>query len=210
MATDDLDRLDRPESQQENGGTEEIIPIGIARVREEWRAAGLVEKPAPAARHEESEPVLFPEVDGGAGVGDYVLDQQTVTDRLALSSEAVERLISSGELDSVMVQGPDGVPRRLFSESSFIRFQEDSAIDPNAIKRAAKAMADKGVAAALAFQHHGAGAAVAALTADLGALDAELVAQDVHQDVVGLHLHAALDPVELEGDAGLVHRTLSP
>ncbi len=46
----------------------------------------------------------------------------------------------------LLVQGPDGVARRLVSVSSFKRFQEDSAIDPDALKRAAKAMADQSVA----------------------------------------------------------------
>jgi hypothetical protein len=125
------------------------IPVGIARIREEWRQAGLVEEEAPAALSPEAEPVIFTEVDGGAGVGDYTVEVEAVADRLALSSEAVDRLVASGELDSLLVKGEDGQARRLVSESSLARFQEDSAIDPDAIKRAAKAFADKSVAAAI-------------------------------------------------------------
>ena len=125
------------------------IPVGIARIREEWRQAGLVEEEAPAALASEAEPVIFTEVDGGAGVGDYTVEVEAVADRLALSSEAVDRLVASGELDSLLVKGEDGQARRLVSESSLARFQEDSAIDPDAIKRAAKAFADKSVAAAI-------------------------------------------------------------
>ena len=121
------------------------LPSGIARLRREWRAAGLAERVIRDEK-EQVEPVLFPEVDGGAGIGDYTLGCDTVRDSLMLSQEAMDRLIDSGELDSILVQGPDGVARRLVSVSSFVRFQEDSAIDPGALKRAAKAMADQSVA----------------------------------------------------------------
>lgn len=125
--------------------SEEVIPVGIARIREEWRAAGLTEPEATP----EVEPVVFPEVDGGAGIGDYTVDCETARDGLALSHEAIERLVASGELDSILVQGQGGAPRRLISESSLSRFREDAAIDPDALARAAKAMADKSVAAAI-------------------------------------------------------------
>lgn len=126
--------------------SEEEIPVGIARLRREWREAGLPELANPSTEQEAIEPVLFPEVDGGAGIGDYTLDCDAVRDSLMLSQEAVDRLIDSAGLDSILVQGPDGVARRLVSESSFLRFQADSAIDPNALKRVAKAMADQTVA----------------------------------------------------------------
>lgn len=126
--------------------SEEEIPSGIARLRREWREAGLPERTAPAAEPESVEPVLFPEVDGGAGIGDYTLNCEAVRDSLMLSSEAVDRLVDSGELDSILVQGPDGIARRLISESSFHRFQADSAIDPDALKRVAKTMADRTLA----------------------------------------------------------------
>lgn len=128
---------------------EEEVPIGIARLRAEWRQAGLTDRRATPDESETVEPVLFPEIDGGAGIGDYVLDPETVRDSLVLSQEAADRLIDSGELDSILVQGPDGVARRLVSKSSFQRFQEDSAIDPLALKRAAKAMADQTVVESL-------------------------------------------------------------
>ena len=84
------------------------------------------------------EPVVFPEVDGGAGIGDYALECDTVKNQLALSDEAIDRLIASGEIDSILVQAPGSNARRLVSESSFDRFRKDSAMDPNALKRAAK------------------------------------------------------------------------
>ena len=126
---------------------EDEVPIGIARLREEWREAGLTDRgaPTPESAVDSVEPVLFPEVDGGAGVGDYVLSPELVRDSLMLSQEAADRLIDNGELDSILVQGPDGVARRLISKSSFARFQEDSAIDPEALKRVGKAMADQTV-----------------------------------------------------------------
>lgn len=139
----------QPDDQNsQSSPCEEEVPIGIARLRAEWRQAGLTDRP-PASDDESVEPVLFPEIDGGAGIGDYVLDPETVRDSLVLSQEAADRLIDSGELDSILVQGPDGVARRLISKSSFQRFQEDSAIDPQALKRAAKAMADQTVVESL-------------------------------------------------------------
>jgi len=141
--------------KQDTDIKEEIVPIGIARIREEWKQAGLMEIVPDQAKSPdqesapEIEPVIFPEVDGGAGIGDYTVDYESVADRLGLSQEAVERLVGSGELDSILVRGSDGQPRRLVSESSLARFQEDAAIDPEAIKRAAKAFADKSIAAAL-------------------------------------------------------------
>lgn len=145
--TDELENK-APDQEPNNETHEERVPIGIERIREEWRAAGLVRSELPQ-EEKEIEPVLFPEMDGGAGVGDYVLDLDTVRQRLALSDEAIERLVASGELDSILVQGPDGHPRRLISESSFERFQADSAIDPEALPRAARAMADKELVAAI-------------------------------------------------------------
>lgn len=129
--------------------SEEEVPIGIARIRAEWREAGLPDSTTTPTDAGAVEPVLFPEIDGGAGIGDYVLDADTVRDSLMLSQEAVDRLIDSSGLDSILVQGPDGVARRLISRSSFRRFQEDSAIDPQALKRVAKTMADQTVVESL-------------------------------------------------------------
>ena len=141
------EEIDEPKAADEDQPEEEPVPIGIARIRDEWRAAGLVEEEPGAG--DEVEPVVFPEAEEGAGVGDYTLGIEAVRERLPFSDEAVDRLIGSGELDSVLVRGPDGEPRRLVSESSFKRFQEDSAIDPEAVARAAKSMADKSLAAAI-------------------------------------------------------------
>ncbi len=147
-APEEEPRIETEESPAEPEA--EAVPIGIARIREEWKRAGLVESvekaPAPP---EEVEPVVFPEVDGGAGVGDYTIEAEALAARLGLSHDAVERLLSSGEIDSIRVQSAEGEPRRLVSESSLARFQQDSAMDPDAIKHAAKAYADQSVAAAI-------------------------------------------------------------
>ena len=141
MAVHDPQQENGADAEQETPETEQAVPIGIARIRQEWRAAGLADTRAPE-EPQEAEPVVFSEVDGGAGVGDYTLDASSVRNRLALSQDAIDRIVMSGELDSVLVRGPDGEPRRLFSESSVARFEADSAIDPEAIKRAARDMAD--------------------------------------------------------------------
>ncbi len=142
---DTEEEIDGDSSEPETVRPVDEVPVGIARIREEWRAAGLTEPEATP----EVEPVVFPEVDGGAGIGDYTVDCETARDGLALSHEAIERLVASGELDSILVQAQGGAPRRLISESSLNRFREDAAIDPDALARAAKAMADKSVAAAI-------------------------------------------------------------
>jgi len=147
MSEFDVEDIENKEPEQV--AAEESIPVGIARIREEWRDAGLVEAEARPDGQDEIEQVVFPEVDGGAGVGDYTLDYETVADMLSLSREAADRLISSGELDSILVRGSDGQPRRLVSESSFNRFRKDSAIDPDAVTRMAKAMADSTIAASI-------------------------------------------------------------
>lgn len=149
MAINEYDEHNASEEKPNTADIEEPIPIGIARIRKEWREFGLVEDEVKAHAAEDMEQVVFPEVDGGAGIGDYTLDCSDVRARLALSEDAVDRLISSGELDSILVAGADGSTRRMISEASMRRFEEDAAIDPDAMRRAAKAMADKGVAEAI-------------------------------------------------------------
>ena len=57
---------------------------------------------------------------------------------------------------------------------------------------------DEAGAHGLAVEQDRAGAAVAPFAADLRAFDAELVPQDVEQEVVGLDLHRARLPVKLK------------
>ena len=147
---EDLPNNSAPQEEPDNiTNLEASVPIGIARIREEWRAAGLIEKETSPQNEPEIEPVVFPEVDGGAGIGDYALESDTIKNQLALSQEAIDRLITSGEIDSILVQAPGNQARRLISVSSFNRFRKDSAMDSEALKRAAKAMADKEVAEAI-------------------------------------------------------------
>ena len=146
MALNEYDNI--PEEKHDTQASPEQVPVGIARIRNEWRQAGLIREKA-APDQGEMEPIIFPEMDGGAGIGDYTLDADAVRSHLALAEDAIDRLVASGELDSILVQGPDGLPRRLFSEASVSRFLIDSAIDPNAMKRAAKAMADATVTEAI-------------------------------------------------------------
>jgi hypothetical protein len=146
VAMHDSEELESPQEAQAEPTPDESVPVGIARIREEWREAGLSEEPR---AEPEAEQVVFSEIDGGAGIGDYTLERETVIERLGLTAEAVDRLLSSGELDSIVVQGPDGATRRLISESSFERFREDSAMDPDAMMRAARAMADHTLVSAI-------------------------------------------------------------
>lgn len=141
---------EQPDNVGEQGTDAEQVPVGIARLREEWRAAGLIQPGSESADLvEQAEQVVFSETENGVGVGDYTLDLEEVRNRLPLSEEAIDRLIASGELDSVVVKSADGTLRRMVSESSFKRFLEDSAIDPDAMLRAAQALADKSLAEAI-------------------------------------------------------------
>jgi hypothetical protein len=128
-----------PLMEPENIGNEGGVPPGIARLREEWKAAGFSGEPE---THEDPDAggVVFPETDGGAGVGDYSLEYAEVKSMLALSDDAMRRLVLTIGLDSIRVKSEDGTIRRLFSRSSVRRFQEDTAIDTNALESAAKAM----------------------------------------------------------------------
>jgi FtsZ-binding cell division protein ZapB len=139
----DMENNNAPELERHNNFEPESVPVGIARIRDEWRSAGLKDEPTAAVREgKDMEPVIFPEVNGGAGIGDYTLDCDSVMNQLALSREAMDRIVSSGEIDSILVQGIDGQQRRMLSESSVRRFETDSAIDTHAFNRAAKALAD--------------------------------------------------------------------
>lgn len=141
---------EQPDNVGEQGTDAEQVPVGIARLREEWRAAGLIQPGSESADlAEQAEQVVFSETEDGVGVGDYTLDLDEVRNRLPLSEEAIDRLIASGELDSVVVKSADGTLRRMVSESSFKRFLEDSAIDPDAMVRAAQALADNSLAEAI-------------------------------------------------------------
>lgn len=145
MGIPEINNNNAPEEEHNNEEQTAALPIGIERIRAEWRSAGLADFEQPR-QEEAAEPVVFPEIDGGAGIGDYLLSPDIVRSKLALSEDAIERLVRSGELDSILVQGDDGQARRLFSESSVRRFEVDSAIDPDAIHHAAKALADKTIA----------------------------------------------------------------
>jgi len=112
-----------PDEAQKNG--DQDLPPGILRLREEWREHGL---PLSESRPE-ADAVVFPEPEAGSAVGDYVLTEPEVRGRLRLSEQAMERLIGSGELDSILVRDSDDRLRRLISVSSFDRFVADSAIE---------------------------------------------------------------------------------
>ncbi len=134
-----------PTEEPENIGSESGVPSGIVRLREEWKAAGFNGEPQ-TQEDVDSAGVVFPEIDGGAGVGDYSLEYAEVKAMLALSDEAMRRLVLTVGLDSIQVRNSDGGIRRLFSRSSVKRFQEDTAIDSDALETAAKAMATTNMA----------------------------------------------------------------
>lgn len=136
---------EKPARDSENRVQPEDIPIGIARLRREWDSTHVATQSA-----DQPHEIVFPEVDGGgAGVGDYELTLDDLHAQLALSDEALERLVNVGEIDSVLVQAEDGTVRRLISKSSIGRFLTDSQIDPDAIHKAAEAIADREIAQSL-------------------------------------------------------------
>ena len=103
------------------------VPVGIARIRREWFQSGLKDA---QLKSTEDEPVIFPDTEDGVRIGDYTVEEEQVRGSLALSKDAIDRIIKSGELDSIHVRDAGGRVRRLVSESSLRRFQADSAIDP--------------------------------------------------------------------------------
>jgi len=78
--------------------------------------------------------VVFSEHPGSVGVGDYKLEKDYVMGLLNVNDDGLRRLIMIGELDSIIVEDVRGTQRRLFSESSVKRFQEDSEIDIDAME----------------------------------------------------------------------------
>jgi hypothetical protein len=99
------------------------IPTGIVRLREEWAKLGL--NPAKQEKQQVGlEPIVFPEP-----VGDYRVVADDVRALLGLSEDAMNRLLSGGELDSILVKFETG-PRRMVSEASLSRFLEDSGMAP--------------------------------------------------------------------------------
>ncbi len=103
------------------------LPVGIARIRREWFQTGPTDERLQAF---DDEPVIFPDTEDGVRIGDYTVEEEQVRNGLALSKEAIDRIIMSGELDSIHVRDAGGRVRRLVSEASLRRFQTDSAIDP--------------------------------------------------------------------------------
>lgn len=131
---------------EENKPNAEQVPPGIARIRQEWRSSNIFRFPQEEetkTSEKEEDVIVFPEIDGVVGIGDYTLDKETVREHLALSESALERIIKTGEIDSILVSDKNGNVRRLFSEASVSRFQKDSAIDPEAIIKAAQQIAEQ-------------------------------------------------------------------
>jgi hypothetical protein len=118
------------DNQDNAGGQEkpveqkpENLPAGIARLHDEWVEQGLITANQLKVPRVELEPVIFPEP-----VGNYTMPVEEARGRLGLSEDALERLLASGELDSIQVRFPDGI-RRMVSESALSRFIEDSGMD---------------------------------------------------------------------------------
>jgi hypothetical protein len=108
----------------EEKGPEQIekqLPSGITRLREEWVKEGLVSS-QPAKKPIGLEPVIFPE-----SVGDYKVSADDARGLLGLSEDAMDRLLESGELDSILVKSETG-SKRMISQSALSRFLEDSGM----------------------------------------------------------------------------------
>jgi hypothetical protein len=113
------DPIEDPETQIESD-----LPIGIARLHDEWSKQGLG-VPEPSQLPQVGlEPVVFPEP-----VGDYKVPAEDARAKLGLSFDAMERLLTGGGLDSILVKFDDGI-RRMISESALARFVQDSGMDP--------------------------------------------------------------------------------
>ena len=116
-----------------NNDAQKLNNSRIAGLRKEWDEFKSYAGEAQPAGDE----VIFDAVDGKVGVGDYVYTVSDVCSRLALSEEAVARLISGGDIDSVTLRTADGKTQKMISKSSLSRFEEDSLIDTSVTEKAA-------------------------------------------------------------------------
>lgn len=131
--SDEQELQENPE-EETSEHTEEGLPVGIARLRDEWQKLGLSRKEPSKDNRVELEPVVFPEP-----VGDYRVPAEQARVRLGLSQQAMERLLAGGELDSILVRFDDEV-HRMVSQSALSRFIEDSGFASEAAEpRAAPA-----------------------------------------------------------------------
>lgn len=109
----------------------DTLPSGIMRLHEEWLEQGLLKSSESKQPAVGLEPIIFPEP-----VGDYRVPAEEARLLLGLSEEAMERLLSGGELDSILIKSEDGT-RRMVSRAALARFLEDSGMTPDISERLA-------------------------------------------------------------------------
>lgn len=134
MTEKDDEQLEQGNQEAENITPEpegDTLPSGIMRLHEEWLEQGLLKSPESKQPAVGLEPIIFPEP-----VGDYRVPAEEARLLLGLSEEAMERLLSGGELDSILIKSEDGT-RRMVSRAALARFLEDSGMTPDISERLA-------------------------------------------------------------------------
>ena len=96
------------------GDQPDELPIGILRLREQWRAEGLLPLDDPVRLGDQSSP------------NDYALTEDQVLAVLGISARELYSLVSEGELDCVVPDPLASAPagRRMFKEEDVRRFLE--------------------------------------------------------------------------------------
>jgi len=102
------------------------LPIGILRLREQWRAEGLL--PLESASHP----------DGQAATEEYTLTEDQVLAVLGITARELYALVSEGDLDCIVPDpmAPAPASRRMFREEDIRHYLEKSKQNAVAIGRA--------------------------------------------------------------------------
>lgn len=110
---------------------EEMKPEALDLLKKKWMEYENYRGNEEASKIKE---VVFSEHPGSVGIGDYIYEKDYVMGLLNISEDALRRLMMIGELDSIIAEDVNGVQRRLFSESSVKKFQDDTNIDIRAME----------------------------------------------------------------------------
>lgn len=119
------------ELEKSQNNIEERSPEALELLKKKWME---YENYRGNETAEKMQDVVFSHHPGSVGVGDYTLEKDYVMGLVNADENALRRLIMTGELDSIVAEDVNGVQRRLFSESSVKKFQDDANIDVRAME----------------------------------------------------------------------------
>ena len=118
--------------------TPKDTPSGIDMLKKKWLEYEAYKGSGEAANLKD---IVFS--DTSMSVGDYSLEKEEVLVRLNINEDGLRRLTMIGELDSIIVENPEGEQRRLYSAASVERFREDAEISQGVTEELILEAADK-------------------------------------------------------------------